>query len=578
MSAVTTLGTLPRVRLLVPRYAGENRRTQEIIRDRGRIVRALLSVWNKTGIVTLARHLHDLGWDLVSTGQTHHLIAAEGIPVRTVSDVTGVPEMMGGRVKTLHPAIHGGILARRDHPGDVEALVTHDIAPFDMVVANLYPFVATIAEAPLPPPRVADDLNAAVADAIEQIDIGGPAMIRAGAKSFADVLVVTDPDTYPEIVAALTNGTVDLLMRARLAHRAYAHTAAYDASIAAYFAAMVGEEFPDVVTLPLVRERTLSYGENPHQQGALYRLADPRLMGPGLADLVQLSGDEPSYNNLLDLDCARAIVSEFVVPAVAIVKHNNPCGVGIGETVDEAYHRAFAGDPLSAFGGVVAANRMVDEAMARSMSGILFWVLVAPGFTDEALRIFARRQTRVFRLATPTSTLTPSLPTFARQYRPVSGGFLSQTPDTYAADDITFTPGSARRLSDPEIRDLRMAWRVVKHVRSNASVFVRNGAVRAVGAGQMSRLDSVLSAERIAARTAVSHPDPSLEGSNRALAGSVMATDGFFADPDAVEAAAQAGATAIAHPGGGRKDAQAGAMADRYGIALVTTGVRHFRH
>lgn len=544
-------------------------------------MRALLSVWDKTGLAEFAQGLHDLGWELVSTGQTHAVLTNAGIPATSVADVTGFPEILGGRVKTLHPAIHAGILARRDVPGDLSALSDCGIATIDMVVTNLYPFVSTISGNGAPA-TVEGDLSDAVRASVEQIDIGGPAMARAAAKNFAHVAVVTDPRDYPGTLDHLRSGTLGMAERVRLAQVAFAHTAQYDAYVAAYFSAMAGQKFPHSVSLPLTRASSLTYGENPHQSSALYRLADPRLTGPGLADLVRLSGDEPSYNNLLDLDCAYAIVADFTGVVVSIVKHNNPCGVGVGSSPAEAYRRAYAGDPLSAFGGVVACNRIVDGDMARAMSGVLYWVLVAPGYTDEALKIFGRRQTRVFAL--PVPAVSGMLSAFDWQYRPVTGGFLAQSMDIVNADAVTFTAASAREITVAERTDLRMAWRVVKHVRSNASVFVRDGAVRAVGAGQMSRLDSVVAAIRIAsrssrdARTGDAPPVQVEGGQVPPLVGSVMATDGFFADPDAVEAACEAGATAIAHPGGGRRDADASAMADRYGIALVTTGLRHFRH
>ena len=544
-------------------------------------MRALLSVWDKTGLAEFAQGLHDLGWELVSTGQTHAVLTNAGIPATSVADVTGFPEILGGRVKTLHPAIHAGILARRDVPGDLSALSDCGIATIDMVVTNLYPFVSTISGNGAPA-TVEGDLSDAVRASVEQIDIGGPAMARAAAKNFAHVAVVTDPRDYPGTLDHLRSGTLGMAERVRLAQVAFAHTAQYDAYVAAYFSAMAGQKFPHSVSLPLTRASSLTYGENPHQSSALYRLADPRLTGPGLADLVRLSGDEPSYNNLLDLDCAYAIVADFTGVVVSIVKHNNPCGVGVGSSPAEAYRRAYAGDPLSAFGGVVACNRIVDGDMARAMSGVLYWVLVAPGYTDEALKIFGRRQTRVFAL--PVPAVSGMLSAFDWQYRPVTGGFLAQSKDIVNADAVTFTAASAREITVAERADLRMAWRVVKHVRSNASVFVRDGAVRAVGAGQMSRLDSVVAAIRIASRSARDArtgdaPPVKVEGGQvPPLVGSVMATDGFFADPDAVEAACEAGATAIAHPGGGRRDADASAMADRYGIALVTTGLRHFRH
>jgi phosphoribosylaminoimidazolecarboxamide formyltransferase/IMP cyclohydrolase len=540
-------------------------------------VRALLSVWDKSGLAEFARGLVDQGWDLYSTGKTQAALEEARIPVRSVADLTAFPEILDGRVKTLHPAVHGGILARRDDPAHMAELAAQGIEPIDLVVSNLYPFVDTIAARPAPFGALTGEgpLPSAVAEAVEQIDIGGPSMIRAAAKNFPHVLVVTDPQQYRPLLESLAAGGPAALARsarARLAQEAYAHTARYDAYVAQYLAAANGETFPEAVSLPLTRVRSLSYGENPHQEAAFYRLADPRLAGSGLADMEQVTGDDPSYNNLLDLDAAYAIVADFDEPAVAIVKHNNPCGVGTAGTLEEAYRRAFAGDPVSAFGGVVAYNRVVDEATAEATRGTLYWVMVAPGYDAGALRVIRRyeRQTRSFSLplADRTAGLLPAL---ALQYRPVAGGFLVQTRDDVPLADVTFTVVSRRQPSEAELTDLRFAWRVVKHVRSNAVVFARDGAVVAVGAGQMSRVDSVVAATHVARRSAP-------EGAAAPAAGSVMATDGFFPFPDAVEAAAAAGATAIAHPGGSKQDAAATEAADRLGLAMVTTGYRHFRH
>jgi phosphoribosylaminoimidazolecarboxamide formyltransferase/IMP cyclohydrolase len=540
-------------------------------------VRALLSVWDKSGLADFARGLVDQGWELYSTGRTQAALEAAGVPVRSVADLTSFPEILDGRVKTLHPAVHGGILARRDDPAHMAQIAAHGIEPVDLVVSNLYPFVDTIAARPAPFGALVGDASppAAVEEAVEQIDIGGPSMIRAAAKNFPHVLVVTDPRQYGPLLEALGSGgpaAVPRSLRARLAQQAYAHTAQYDAYVAQYFAAVNGDAFPEAVSLPLSRVRSLSYGENPHQQAAFYRLADPRLAGPGLADMEQLTGDDPSYNNLLDLDAAYAIVADFDRPAVAIVKHNNPCGVGTADTLEEAYRRAFAGDPVSAFGGVVAYNREVDEATAQATRGTLYWVMVAPGFADGALRVIRRykRQTRCFALPLPGPP-AGLLPALALQYRPVAGGFLAQTRDAVPLAEVTFTVVSQRPPTETELADLRFAWQVVKHVRSNAVVFAREGAVVAVGAGQMSRVDSVVAATHVARRSA-------REGAALPAAGSVMATDGFFPFPDAVEAAAAAGTTAIAHPGGSKEDAAATAAADRLGLAMVTTGYRHFRH
>ena len=532
-------------------------------------MRAILSVYDKTGLTDLARGLAGLGWELYSTGNTHRTLSEAGVSVTQISDLTGSPEILDGRVKTLHPKVHGGILARRDLPSHRAQLQEHDIKTIDLVVSNLYPFVETIA-AP----------NVSAEDAIEQIDIGGPTMVRAAAKNHEHVLIVVDPADYPRVLDAIRAGDVPLALRRSLAQTAFEHTARYDAFVSQYIAALNGERFPPTVSLPLSRSMAFSYGENPHQEGALYRLADPRLAGPSLADMVQVQGDALSYNNLLDLDSAYAIVAEFDEPCVAIVKHNSPCGVGVGETITEAYRKAFSGDPLSAFGGVAAANRPVGGPMAEAMRGTKYWVAVAPQFTENARKAFPRhtntRETRILELPVPRRA-EGGLPSLQLHYRPVMGGFLAQTHDAIPINQIEFKTVSQRPPTGAELRDLRFAWRVVKHIRSNAAVFVRDGAVVGVGAGQQSRVDAVAAARRVAARSA---GDAQREGvtPDRPAAGCVMATDGFFAFPDAVEEAIAAGATAIAHPGGGKNDAVAAQAADAHGLAMVVTGIRHFRH
>ncbi|HEX2036929.1 MAG TPA: bifunctional phosphoribosylaminoimidazolecarboxamide formyltransferase/IMP cyclohydrolase [Chloroflexota bacterium] len=569
-------------------------------------MRAILSVWDKTGLTELARGLVELGWELISTGGTQRALETEGVPVTGVSELTAFPEILDGRVKTLHPQLHAGILARRDLAAHRDELARRGIEPVDLVVSNLYPFVETIASQAVPFGVLSTSgggggggLPPAVQEAIEQIDIGGPTMIRAAAKNFPHVIVVTRPADYPEVLAALRQGgpgAVPLALRAELAQRAFSHTAQYDAYVAQYFAAVNGAAFAEAVSLPLTRISALSYGENPHQQAAFYRLADPRLVGPGLADLEQLFGGALSYNNLLDLDSAYAIVAEFDQPAVAIVKHNNPCGVGVAATITEAYQKAFRGDPLSAHGGVVAANRPVGEPMVEAMStrsptGALYTVLVAPDYTARARRVFRerRRQTRVVKLPLPvrdaTATRGTWLPGFGLRYRAVSGGFLAQTQDAVPPAEVTFTTVSRRAPDERELSDLRFAWTVVKHVRSNASVFARDGGVVGVGAGQMSRVDSVRLGVQTAARSArllreregLAHEDAGQEA-GRPAQGCAMATDGFFPFPDGVEAAIEAGATAVVHPGGAKEDAAAVEVADRHGVAMVVTGYRHFRH
>jgi phosphoribosylaminoimidazolecarboxamide formyltransferase/IMP cyclohydrolase len=532
---------------------------------------AVLSVYDKTGLEDFARDLVGLGWTLYSTGNTHRTLAGAGIPVSQVSDLTGFPEILDGRVKTLHPTIHGGILARRDRPDHTQQLARHGIQPIDLVVSNLYPFVETIAAS-----------GVSHEDAVEQIDIGGPTMVRAAAKNHAHVLIVVDPADYPSLLKQLRTGDVPPAYREALARKAFEHTARYDAYVSQYFAARSGATFPDSIALPLTRTLDFTYGENPHQQGALYRVADARLSGPSLADMVQLQGDAISYNNLLDLDSAYAIVAEFDEPCVAIVKHNSPCGVGVGETITEAYRKAFSGDPLSAFGGVLASNRPVGGPMAEAMRDTLYWVAVAPQFTENARKALPKhrntRGTRVFELPVPPRRrVQPALPAFALHFRPVLGGMLAQSHDAVPIEDMRFEVVSKRQPSDREWADLRFAWRVVKHVRSNAAVFARDGAVVGTGAGQQSRVDAVAAARRVAHRSA---GDAKREGmtADMPAAGCVMATDGFFAFPDAVEEAIDAGATAIAHPGGGKNDDAASAAADAHDVAMVVTHVRHFRH
>ena len=530
---------------------------------------AILSVYDKTGLVEFARELSGLGWALYSTGNTHRSLAEGGVSATQLSELTGSPEILGGRVKTLHPKVHGGILARRDLPSHQAQLVEHDITPIDLVVSNLYPFVETISAPGVTP-----------VEAIEQIDIGGPTMVRAAAKNHEHVLIVVDPHDYSRLLDALRANSVTQDLRRALAQKAFEHTARYDAFVSQYFATLNGEAFPRSISLPLSRSIDFSYGENPHQEGALYRLADPRLAGLSLADLTQVQGDAPSYNNILDLDSAYAIVAEFDEPCVAIVKHNSPCGVGVADTITEAYRKAFSGDPLSAFGGVVAANRPVGGPMAEAMGSTLYWVAVAPSFTDNARKALARhrntRNTRVFELPVPDAP-EGGLPGFQLHYRPVLGGFLAQTNDAVPIDKIDFKVVSQRAPTAAELTDLRFAWRVAKHIRSNAAVFVRDGAVVGVGAGQQSRVDAVAAARRVARRSAGAALGEGVTPEQPA-AGCVMATDGFFSFPDAVEEAIAAGATAIVHPGGGRNDDAAAHAADAHGVAMVVTGIRHFRH
>ncbi|MDQ3941108.1 MAG: bifunctional phosphoribosylaminoimidazolecarboxamide formyltransferase/IMP cyclohydrolase [Actinomycetota bacterium] len=502
--------------------------------------RALLSVSDKSGIVELARALDELGFEIVSSGGTATELAAAGVTVTKVSDVTGAPEILGGRVKTLHPKIHGGILADRRNDAHLEELAAHDIAAIDLVVCNLYPFERTIG---------ADDVTDD--DAVEQIDIGGPAMVRAAAKNFHSVAVVVDPARYPAIVEELrSNGQVSLETRRRLALEAFEHTAAYDAAISRYLA---GEEgFPSVLFLTGRKVMDLRYGENPHQSAAFYRSpGEPA----GLAAAEQLHGKELSYNNLLDTDAAWKLVLDLEGPAAAIIKHSNPCGVAEAASLEKAYARALECDRTSAFGGIVALSRDCDRATAEAIAAIFTEVVIAPGFDDDALKVLqAKKNVRILRGAPPT----PVEPDVRR----VAGGLLLQSPDpTDTAEDAKVV--TRAEPTDEQWEDLRFAWVVAKHVKSNAIVLAKDRVAVGVGAGQMSRVEST----QLAARRA-----------GAAAAGTVCASDAFFPFRDGLDAAVEAGAVAVIQPGGSVRDDEVIAAADEHGIPMVFTGRRHFRH
>lgn len=499
--------------------------------------RALISVSDKRGLVDLGRGLAQLGYLLVASGGTAKALSAAGLAVQEVSELTGFPEVLGGRVKTLHPAVHAGILARRI-PEHLAELAAHGLAPIDLVVCNLYPFAATVAR-----PDVDE------AEAIEQIDIGGVTLLRAAAKNFESVLVVCDPADYDELLARLQQGEVDLALRRRLALKAFQHTAAYDAAIAGYLGAEQ-RPLPAVLNLAYERVEPLRYGENPHQQAALYRpVGQP-------AAFAQLGGKEMSYNNWLDMDAAWQLAQEFDAPTVCIIKHTNPCGVASGASLAEAYPRALASDPVSAFGGIIAVNRTADLALAEAMADLFVEVVVAPDYTEEALAKYRRKAN--LRIIRPSS-----LPPTALSLRTIQGGLLAQTPDAQIEPAEAWQVVTQRQPTPAELADLDFAWRVAKHTKSNAIVFVKDQATVGVGAGQMSRVDSVYLAARRAGERA---------------AGSVMASDAFFPFPDGVEAAAAAGVTAVAQPGGSVRDADVIAACDRLGLAMCFTGARHFRH
>ncbi len=526
------------------------------------IRRALISVWDKTGIVDFAGALTGQGCDLISTGGTARVFRDAGLQVAEVSDITGFPEIMDGRVKTLHPKIHGGLLARRDMADHAEAMRAHDIAGIDLLAVNLYPFEATVA-------RSDDD-----AEIVEMIDIGGPAMIRAAAKNHDHVTVLVDPADYPRVLEAMTSGGVPLSLRRELAGKAFAQTAAYDAAIAAWFAGRNTALLPETLVLSARKSADLRYGENPHQSAAFYRLgtADHAAMAAGLAGADQLQGKELSFNNINDTDAALAAVAEFDTrdhAAVVIVKHANPCGVALGATVADAYDKALACDPVSAFGGIVASNRPLDGAAARRITEIFTEVVVAPGADDAARAVFAEKKNLrlllVGELPAPDGT--------RHDIRSVAGGLLVQTHDggTVSADDLRVV--TKRAPSEDELADLLFAWRVAKHVKSNAIVYARDGVTAGIGAGQMSRIDST----RIAARKARDAAEAAGWTEPRTR-GSVVASDAFFPFADGLIAAADAGATAIIQPGGALRDDEVIAAADARGLAMVVTGMRHFRH
>src|SRR3954452_8172888 len=510
------------------------------------IRRALLSAHDKTGLVELARSLAAHGAELVSTGGTARTLREAGLPVTEVSEVTGAPEMLDGRVKTLHPAIHGGILARRDDPGHMAILDEMLIPPIDIVVVNLYPLDDAVA-------RGAD-----VADCVEQIDVGGPAMISAGAKNHAAVAILTDPGDYAGLIERLAAGGTDEPYRRQLAARAFARTAAYDAAIAAWLSAQTGENFPDrLVAGGRVKQR-LRYREEPHQQPAFYA-PDPPV--PGLATAAVVQGKELSYNNLADADAALALAAELDRPGVAIIKHANPCGAAVGRDLAEAYAQALACDPTSAFGGIVACNRPIDGEAARAVTQLFTEVVVAPGADEAARAAFAAKPN--LRLLLLEDMPDPRRP--GRELRTVAGGLLAQDRDAPALDPSELRTVTRRPPSEAELADLLFALTVVRHVRSNAIVLARDGATVGIGAGQMSRVDSVELAVRKAAANAGSHR-------------SVLASDAFFPSPDGLEAAAAAGVTAVIQPGGSVRDEAVTEAADRAGIAMAFTGRRHFRH
>ena len=504
--------------------------------------RALLSVSNKSGLPAFARGLVRLGFEIYSTGGTLKELETASIDARPISDLTGFPEIMDGRVKTLHPGVHGGLLARRDRPEHMAALDEHGLKPIDLLCVNLYPFAETAANP-----------EASVPDVIEQIDVGGPAMLRAAAKNHRDVIVVVRPERYAEVLTALGAGGVAPATRRQLALEAFSHTAAYDAQIAAWLRGQAEPDvFPNELPIAGTRGQTLRYGENPHQRAAFYRLGpDPG----GLGSARQLHGPELSFNNIQDAAAAFSLVNEFDRPAAAIIKHMNPCGLAVAEGLADAYLAAFECDTVSAYGGVLAVNRPLDLATGEAIGGLFLEVIIAPEVAEDVLEALSKKKARVLQAGPVRSP--------GYDVRSVPGGFLVQSWDTAGLDRAACQVVSKREPTTAEWEQLELAWLAAKHVKSNAIVLARDFAAVGVGAGQMSRVESV----RIAVQRA----------GDRA-AGSVMGSDAFFPFPDGVEAGIAAGVTAIIHPGGSKRDAESVAAADAAGVAMVVTGRRHFKH
>ena len=520
------------------------------------ITRAIISVSDKTGLTDLGQALARHSIEILSTGGSARALADADVPVIEVADHTGFPEIMDGRVKTLHPKIHGGILARRDHAEDQAAMETHEIGPIDLIVINLYPFEATVAS------------GAGYDDCVENIDIGGPAMIRAAAKNHAHVAVVTDPSDYDEIVAALdaNAGKLPADLRRRLAAKAYARTAAYDGAITAWLSGELGEDFPETHVTSGKRAAVLRYGENPHQTAALYIGGAPR---PGVAQAEQVQGKELSYNNLGDADAAFELAAEFDTPAIAIIKHANPCGVATADDLVAAYRAARKCDPVSAFGGIVASNRPLTGPLAEAITEIFTEVVIAPDADADARAVFSAKEN--LRLL-----LTGDMPdprSTGRYIKPLAGGFLLQDRDAghITAADLKIV--TKRQPSEQEIADMLLAFTIGKHVKSNTIVYAKNGATVGIGAGQMSRVDAarIAALKSSEAAEAAGEPEP-------LTVGSVAASDAFFPFADGLLTTIEAGATAVIQPGGSVRDDEVIAAADEAGIAMVFTGMRHFRH
>jgi phosphoribosylaminoimidazolecarboxamide formyltransferase/IMP cyclohydrolase len=513
-------------------------------------MRAIISVSDKSGVTDFAQGLSKLGFEVFSTGGTKKALAEAGVPVKSVSELTGFPEILDGRVKTLHPMVHGGILARRDLPAHMKELAKNKIETIDLVAVNLYPFVQTVS-------RVGVSLD----EALENIDIGGPTLIRAAAKNFPSVIVLVDPEDYQPVLEKLGGGGLELAERKQLAQKAFQHVAVYDTAISQYLGRDM-EGFPKEMTVALKKRYGLRYGENPHQQAAFYAEQAIGGVDSGITWAKQLWGKELSFNNILDADAAWGVVTDFSAPAVVIIKHTNPCGLASHGDIAEAYRRALSGDPVAAFGGIVASNRAIDIAAAEEIGKTFYEIIIAPKYEAEALeRLKRRKDLRIL-----VAELPPSYgraPSSYLDFRRVRGGFLVQNSDSLPEDSVNLKTVTKRKPTPAEIKDLLFAWRVVKHIKSNAIVLARDLTLLGMGAGQPSRI--------VSAQIAI-------EKAGEKAAGSVLASDAMFPFPDVVEAAAAAGVTAIIQPGGSIRDEDSINAADKYNRAMVFTGVRHFRH
>lgn len=511
-------------------------------------MRAILSVSNKSGLVDFAKGLGKLGFDIFSTGGTKKALVEAGVKVKSVSDITGFPEILDGRVKTLHPAVHGGILARRNLPAHLAELEKNKIGLIDLVAVNLYPFKETVAK-----PNVSLD------EALENIDIGGPTMIRAAAKNFPHVLVVVDPADYKAVLEKLASGKVELDDRKRLAQKAFQHVAVYDTAIAQYLRSDE-DGFANEITIALKKKYDLRYGENPHQKAAFYAEEIAGGGAAGVSSAKQLWGKELSFNNILDADAAWNAANDFEAPAVSVIKHTNPCGLASHKDLTEAYRYAYEGDTVAAFGGIVALNRLVDLKTAQEISKTFYEVIIAPDYEEKALELLKQKKdVRILAMASQKGKARAA----SLDFRRVSGGLLVQTPDTLAEGVSSWRTVTERKTTQKELEDLQFAWKAVKHIKSNGIVLVKDSMIVGMGAGQPSRVVSV----KIA-----------LDKAGERSQGSVLGSDAFFPFPDGVELAAKGGVTAIVQPGGSVRDEEAIKVANKYKMAMLFTGIRHFKH